>query len=49
MHGPHLSGGAKCDQRKTVMFPERCGVLEFDHEDDTEEELFEDAEARVES
>jgi len=42
MHGPRLSGGAKRDRRKTVTFHERCDVLEFDREDDTEEEVFED-------
>lgn len=43
MHGPRLSGGAKRARRKTVTFHERCDVLEFDREDDTEEEVFEDA------
>jgi len=43
MHGPRLSGGTKRDRRKTVTFLERCDVLEFDREDDTEEEMFEDA------
>ncbi|KAF8973078.1 hypothetical protein BDZ97DRAFT_1912661 [Flammula alnicola] len=43
MHGPRLSGGAKRERRKTVTFYERCDVLEFDREDDTEEEVFQSA------
>lgn len=38
MHGPRLKGGAKRKQR--VIFSERCDVLEFDRDDDTEEEVF---------
>jgi len=38
MHGPRLSGGAKRERRKTVTFHERCDVLEFDRDDDSEEE-----------
>ncbi|KAF8904433.1 hypothetical protein CPB84DRAFT_1745841 [Gymnopilus junonius] len=40
MHGPRISGGAKRERRKTVTFHERCDVLEFDREEDTDEEVF---------
>lgn len=44
MHGPRLSGGAKRERRKTVTFHERCEVLEFNRDEDTEEEVLEDEE-----
>ena len=38
MHGPRLSGGPRRKQRKTVKFYERCDVLEFDREEESEDE-----------
>ena len=41
MHGPRLSGGGKRERRKTVTFDERCDVVEFDREEETDEEALE--------
>ena len=38
LHGPRLSGGSRRQRRKTVTFHERCDVLEFDREEETDEE-----------
>jgi len=38
LHGPRLSGGPRRERRKTVTFHERCDVLEFDREEETDEE-----------
>ena len=38
LHGPRLSGGPRRERRKTVTFYERCDVLEFDREEETDEE-----------
>lgn len=43
MHGPRLSGGRR-ERRKTVTFDERCDVVEFDREEETDEEMFDSAE-----
>ncbi|KAF9456947.1 hypothetical protein BDZ94DRAFT_1274444 [Collybia nuda] len=40
MHGPRLSGGGRRERRKTVTFDERCDVVEFDREEETDEEMF---------
>jgi len=38
LHGPRLSGGPRRERRKAVGFYERCDVLEFDREEETDEE-----------
>ena len=38
LHGPRLSEGPRRERRKTVGFDERCDVLEFDLEEETDEE-----------
>jgi hypothetical protein len=38
MHGPRTSGAARRERRKTVTFHERCDVLEYDRESESEEE-----------
>ena len=38
LHGPRLSGGPRRQRRKTVHFHERCDVLEFDRDEETDEE-----------
>lgn len=39
MHGPRLSNGIKRERRKTVSFDERCDVIEFEREGETDEEV----------
>ena len=41
VHGPHLSGGGNRERRKAVGFDERCDVVEFDPEEETDEETLE--------
>ena len=38
LHGPRLSGGPRRQGKKTVIFHERCEVLEFDREEEMDEE-----------
>lgn len=44
MHGPRLSGSGKRERRKTVTFDERCDVVEFDRDEETDEEVFDSSE-----
>ena len=41
VHGPHPSGGGNRERRKAVGFDERCDVVEFDPEEETDEETLE--------
>ncbi|KAF6763079.1 hypothetical protein DFP72DRAFT_1030227 [Ephemerocybe angulata] len=41
MHGPRLSGSGRRERRKTVTFDERCDVVEFDRDDDSDNGVFE--------
>ncbi|KAF8160762.1 hypothetical protein B0H34DRAFT_697981 [Crassisporium funariophilum] len=43
LHGPRLSGGSRRERRKTVTFYERCDVLEFDRDEESDEAVFESA------
>ena len=38
LHGPRLNGGPRRQRRKTVGFDDRCDVLEFDCDEETDEE-----------
>lgn len=38
LHGPHPSFGGNRERRKTVGFDERCDVVEFDLEEETDDE-----------
>ncbi|RXW25072.1 hypothetical protein EST38_g810 [Candolleomyces aberdarensis] len=40
MHGPRLSGSGRRERRKTVTFDERCDVVEFDRDEETDEDVF---------
>ena len=40
MHGPRLSGSGKRERRKTVTFDERCDVVEFDRDEESDEDVF---------
>jgi len=39
MHGPRGSNTGRRERRKTVTFDERCDVVEFDREEETDEEV----------
>ena len=41
VHGPHPSGDGNRERRKTVGFDERCDVVEFNPEEETDEETLE--------
>ncbi|KAH6914354.1 hypothetical protein BKA70DRAFT_1558314 [Coprinopsis sp. MPI-PUGE-AT-0042] len=40
MHGPRLSGSGRRERRKTVTFDERCDVVEFDRDEESDEDVF---------
>lgn len=40
MHGPRLSGSGRRERRKTVTFDERCDVVEFDRDYDSDGDVF---------
>ena len=47
LHGPRRSGSGRKERRKTVIFADRCDVMEFSPDDEEEEEVFESAEDDV--
>jgi hypothetical protein len=40
MHGPRISGSGRRERRKTVTFDERCDVVEFDKDEETDEDMY---------